>query len=87
MTVVSVLHRADGAPVPTSFRRGAFGRNDPFAQHREIAWEGPDAMAAGRISFIGELDVPSFPHIETIVVVEGALTLEVSGKPPLVFGP
>jgi uncharacterized cupin superfamily protein len=87
MTVVSVLHRADGAPAATSFRRGAFGRNDPFAQHREIAWEGPDAMAAGRISFIGELEIARFPHIETIVVVEGALTLEVSGMPPLVLGP
>lgn len=87
MIAAFVLHRAEGAPVSTSFRRGAFGQNDPFARHREIAWEGPDSIAAGRISFIGELDVASFPHIETIVVVEGALVLEAAGMPPLVLGP
>ena len=87
MTSAFVLHRTDGAPVPTAFRRAAFGGNDPFARHREIAWEGPDSMAAGRASLIGELDVPSFPHIETIVVVEGTLTLETAGMAPLVLGP
>lgn len=44
-------------------------------------------MIAGRASFIGELDVASFPHIETIVVVEGELTLEAVGEEPLVLGP
>ncbi|SEE92935.1 Predicted enzyme of the cupin superfamily [Burkholderia sp. WP9] len=87
MTAVFVLHRADGAPASTAFRRGAFGQNDPFARNREIAWEGPDAMATGRVSFIGELDVASFPHIETIVVMEGSLTLEAAGMAPLVLGP
>ena len=57
MTVAFVLHRADDAPVSTAFRRAAFGKSDPFARHREIAWDGPDSMAAGRASFIGELDV------------------------------
>jgi uncharacterized cupin superfamily protein len=87
MTMALVLHRADGAPVSTSFRRAAFGKDDPFARHREIAWEGPDAMIAGRTSFIGELEVASFPHIETIVVVEGELTLTAPGAAPLVLGP
>ena len=87
MTVALVLHRADGAPLSTSFRTAAFGKDDPFARHREIAWEGPDSMIAGRASFIGELDVASFPHIETIVVVEGELTLATSGAAPLVLGP
>jgi uncharacterized cupin superfamily protein len=87
MTVALVLHRADGAPVSTSFRRAAFGRDDPFARHREVAWEGPDSMIAGRISFIGELEVASYPHIETIVVVEGELTLTAPGSDPLVLGP
>lgn len=87
MTVALVLHRADGAPVSTEFRRAAFGKDDPFARQREIAWEGPDAMIAGRASFIGELDVASFPHIETIVVVEGELTLTAAGAAPLVLGP
>ena len=87
MTVALVLHRADGARLSTSFREAAFGKNDPFAKHREIAWEGPGSMAAGRISFIGELEVASFPHIETIVVVEGELTLTAAGAAPLVLGP
>ena len=47
MTAVFVLHRADGAPYSSAFRKAAFGASDPFASHREIAWEGPDAMAAG----------------------------------------
>lgn len=87
MTVAIVLHRAEGAPVSTSFSRAAFGKDDPFARHREIAWEGPDSMIAGRTSFIGELEVASFPHIETIVVVEGELTLTAAGAAPLVLGP
>jgi len=87
MTVALVLHRADGAPLSTAFREAAFGKHDPLAGHREIAWEGPQAMAAGRASFIGDLEVASFPHIETIVVVEGELTLTVAGAAPLVVGP
>ncbi|AGU53546.1 hypothetical protein VAPA_2c09900 [Variovorax paradoxus B4] len=87
MTVALVLHRAGGAPLSTAFRRAPFGKDDPFARHREIAWEGPGAMSAGRTGFIGELDVASYPHIETIVVVEGALTLTAAGAAPLVVGP
>ena len=87
MTVALVLHRADGTSVSTPFRRAAFGKDDPFARHREIAWEGPDAMVAGRTGFIGELEIASYPHIETIVVVEGELTLTVGGADPLVLGP
>ena len=87
MTVALMLHRADGAPVSTSFRQAAFGKDDPFARQREIAWEGPDSMIAGRTSFTGELDIASFPHIETIVVVEGELTLTEAGAAPLVLGP
>jgi uncharacterized cupin superfamily protein len=87
MTVAIVLHRANGAPVSTAFRRAPFGKNDPFARHREIAWEGPHSMIAGRTSFIGELEVASYPHIETIVVSEGELTLIAAGEAPLVLGP
>ena len=87
MTTAIVLHRADGAPVSTTFRRAAFGKDDPFARHREIAWDGPDAMVAGRTSFIGELDVANFPHVETIVVSEGELTLTAAGSAALVLGP
>ena len=86
-TVVHVLHRAGGAPLATSFRRAAFGRNDPFARQREIAWEGPGHMATGRASFIGELDVASFPHTETLVVIEGELLLAPAGGEALRVGP
>ena len=44
-------------------------------------------MAVGRVSFIGELDVARFPHIETIVVVEGELIVEAAGMVPFVLGP
>jgi uncharacterized cupin superfamily protein len=87
MTTALVLHRADGTPVSTSFRKAAFGNEDPFARVREIAWEGPGSMAAGRGSFIGELDVASFPHTETLVVLDGELILTTAGADPLVLGP
>lgn len=86
MTVALRLHRADGAPPSTSFRKAAFGSADPFAPYREIAWEGPDSMSAGRVSFIGGLDVARFPHTETIVVVDGELALVAAGAAPLVLG-
>lgn len=85
MIVALLLHRADGSPPSTSFRKAAFGTADPFARYREIAWEGPDSMSAGRVSFIGELDVASFPHTETIVVVDGELSLIAPGAAPLVL--
>ena len=44
-------------------------------------------MSAGRASFIGELEVASFPHTETLVVLEGELTLTAAGGGPLVIGP
>ena len=86
-TTALVLHRADGGSVSTPFRRAALGRRDPFARQREIAWEGPDAMAAGRASFIGALEVASYPHTETLVVVEGELSLATAGGDELVIGP
>ena len=86
MTVALLLHRADGAPPSTSFRKAAFGTADPFAPNREIAWEGPASMSAGRVGFNGELDATPFPHTETIVVVDGALTLVAAGAAPLVLG-
>jgi uncharacterized cupin superfamily protein len=86
MTVALMLHRADGAPLSTAFRKAAFGAADPFARCRRIAWEGPGSMSAGRVSFIGELDVASFPHTETIVVVDGQLSLTAAGAAPLVLG-
>ena len=85
MTAALLLHRADGASPTTSFRQAAFGPADPFARHREIAWEGPGAMSAGRVGLVGEVDVARYPHTETIVVVEGTLSLIAAEAPPLVL--
>src|SRR4051812_43899259 len=85
MTGALTLHRADGAALSTSFRKAAFGAADPFAGHREIAWEGPGSMSAGRVSFVGELEVARFPHTETIVVIDGELSLTAAGAAPLVL--
>ena len=87
MTTALMLHRADGAPLSTPFRQAALSADDPFAQEREIAWEGPNAMSAGRASFAGERDVARFPHTETLAVVDGELTLTAPGSAPHVIGP
>ena len=86
MTAALLLHRADGASTTTSFRQAGFGSADPFARNREIAWEGPGAMSAGRVYFIGGVDVSRFPHTETIVVMDGELSLTAAGAEPLVLG-
>jgi uncharacterized cupin superfamily protein len=85
MTTALLLHRADGAPLSTAFRQAAFGKADPFAREREIAWEGPSAMSTGRIAFTGEFEVAHYPHTETIVVVEGELALVAKDAAPLVL--
>jgi uncharacterized cupin superfamily protein len=85
MTTALLLHRADGAPLSTAFRQAAFGKADPFASEREIAWEGPGAMSAGRIGFAGEVEVAHYPHTEAIVVVEGQLGLVANGAAPRVL--
>ena len=85
MTAALLLHRADGAQLSTAFRRAAFGTADPFARDREIAWEGPGAMSAGRVGFIGEVNVAHYPHTETLVVVEGEFSLVAGGAAPLVL--
>jgi uncharacterized cupin superfamily protein len=86
MTAALLLHRADGAVLSTPFRKAALGPTDPFAFEREIAWEGPGAMSVGRVGFVGDVDVAHYPHTETLVVVEGELSLTSAGAPPLVLG-
>ena len=85
VTTALLLHRADGAPTSTAFRQAAFGKADPFAGEREIAWEGPGAMSAGRIGFVGTVEVAHYPHTEVIVVVEGEIDLVASGAAPRVL--
>jgi uncharacterized cupin superfamily protein len=86
MTAALLLHRADGAVLSTPFRKAALGSADPFAREREIAWQGPGAMSVGRIGFVGDVDVAHYPHTETLVVVEGELSLTSAGAAPLVLG-
>jgi uncharacterized cupin superfamily protein len=85
MTAALLLHRAEGALPSNIFRKAAFGPADPFAPDREIAWEGPGAMSAGRVGFVGEVNVAHYPHTETIVVVEGELSLIAAGAAPQVL--
>jgi uncharacterized cupin superfamily protein len=85
MTAALLLHRADGAVPSTAFRKAALGPTDPFAREREIAWQGPGAMSAGRVGFAGDVDVAHYPHTETLVVVEGELSLTSAGAAPLVL--
>lgn len=86
MTAALLLHRVDGAVLSTPFRKAALGPTDPFAFEREIAWQGPGAMSVGRIGFSGDVDVAHYPHTETLVVVEGELSLTRAGAAPLVLG-
>lgn len=83
MTTALLLHRAGGAPMSTTFRQAPFGKADPFAREREIAWEGPNAMSTGRIAFSGEIEVADYPHTEVVVVVAGEISLGAAGAAPL----
>jgi uncharacterized cupin superfamily protein len=86
MTAALLLHRADGAALATSFRTAAFGAADPLALTREMAWQGPGGMGAGRVTLNGEIDVPSYPHTEILVVVDRTLNLHSPGAPTRVLG-
>lgn len=86
MTAALLLHRADGAQPSCTFQRAAFGAADPWAAVREIAWQGPGAVGAGRITLSGEMDVASHPHTEIWVVVAGEVSLRVPGSAARVLG-
>lgn len=86
MTDLVILHRAGDAPSNTVFRPGGFGPDDPLAPYRERAGDELPAVAAGRVRFQGDLRVARFPHIETLVVVEGRLTVAAAGAEALVLG-
>lgn len=87
MLAALLLHRADGAAPAMAFRKAGLGTGDPFASGRSIAWQGPEAMAAGKVDFDGALDIAAFPHVETLIVVAGRLSLTEPGQAPLMLGP
>lgn len=77
-----MLHRASGGSSSPSIAGATLGLADPFAARREVAWMIP-AAAAGRVGFDGTVDVASFPHTETMIVLSGALTVSVDGAAAL----
>lgn len=85
MTAALLLHRASGALPASAFRPAAFGPADPFAANRETAWAGSGGMSVGRMRFQGEADITHYPHTETLVVVNGELSLQVAGAPARVL--
>ncbi|MCP1576427.1 hypothetical protein RB25_08710 [Herbaspirillum rubrisubalbicans] len=87
MTAALVLYRASGAPLSTPFHAAALSAADPLGASREIAWQGRGGMSAGRLRLQGSLDIARFPHQETLVVVQGELTIETQGAAPLVVKP
>lgn len=76
-----LLARADGAQPAFAPIGKSLGASDPFSAGREIAWSGPDAVAAGRIAFEGTGEIASFPHTELLVVLAGTLRLVQAGQP------
>lgn len=84
---IVMLNRADGAPLAVNPGVAALGDADPFASGREVAWTGPAMLAAGRVSFSGIVEIESFPHAETMIVVAGRLSLAVNGASALELAP
>ncbi|MGO4673704.1 cupin domain-containing protein [Bosea sp. 2YAB26] len=84
---IIVLDRAKGAQPAISHVTTRLSAADPFAAGREIAWTGPDSMAAGRATFEGTCESVSFPHTEFLVVVAGLLRLAETGKAALELTP
>ncbi|KFC70558.1 hypothetical protein FG93_03010 [Bosea sp. LC85] len=84
---IILLHRANGAQPAISPGTARLSAADPFAASREIAWTGPESMAAGRAAFEGACESASFPHIEFVVVVAGLLRLAETGKTALELTP
>lgn len=77
---ILVLERAGGEPVATTFRKAGLGVDDPFATGREIAWSGPDEIAAGRVAWSGTSESAAFPHTEMLVVHAGELRLSAGSQ-------
>ncbi|SEF43051.1 cupin domain-containing protein [Bosea lathyri] len=83
---IFLLERAGGKPVATAFRTEGLSAADPFADGREIAWNEPGRIAAGRVAWSGMLDSAAFPHTETLVVHAGEVRLS-NGATTLVLRP
>ncbi|MDX1370264.1 cupin domain-containing protein [Pseudomonas sp.] len=71
-----LLVRADGSRAPTPTTSGSLSPADPFGTAREIAYLGPDGVAAGVVQVSGSFTVADYPQLEMVVVHSGHLTLQ-----------
>ncbi len=77
---IVMLARANDAAAETEFRAQALGSDDPFGEHRRIAFQGPCDISAGVVAFSGTVETARFPHVEMLVVHSGMLEIEGAGK-------
>jgi uncharacterized cupin superfamily protein len=71
-----LLARADGSRASTPMTSAPLSPADPFGTAREIAYLGPDGMAAGVVQASGSFAIADYPQLEMIVVHSGHLTLQ-----------
>ena len=75
-STILLLARADGSRAPTPSISASLSPADPFATAREIAYLGPDGMAAGTVQVSGSFTIADYPQLETVVVHSGHLSLQ-----------
>lgn len=73
-SILLLNHPADGKSDAPSAGASLSG-DDPFAAGRDVAWSGPDALAAGQVAFSGAGECAAFPHTEILIVTGGRLVL------------
>ncbi|MCP1445603.1 putative cupin superfamily protein [Pseudomonas sp. GGS8] len=83
---VLLLARADGSRVSTPFKAAPLSSIDPFMDGRQIAFTGPDGVAAGLVHTSKTLDIKDFPHTEVIVLQSGEQVLELGIGASAVIG-
>lgn len=71
-----LLARADGSRASMPMTSASLSPADPFSTAREIAYLGPDGMAAGVVQVSGSFAIADYPQLEMIVVHSGHLTLQ-----------
>jgi len=70
-----LLARADGRPA-SDFAPAALGHDDPFGAVRRIAYRGDDGVSAGIVQGAVDCAVEHYPHVETLVVHAGRVSLQ-----------
>jgi len=70
-----LLALADGRPA-SDFPRAALGPDDPFGAVRQVAYQGDDGVSAGIVQGAVDGTVEHYPHVETLVVHAGRVSLQ-----------